>query len=244
MDDTAAGEDNVEWKRMQYIKKLSLAQRLGLVERPQMPLSAEEWQEVERQSLKRNPKFTEPCPICYEDLKLRPQSILSCSHVFHGKCLESFERFTRERVCPICRKKDYDKKVFIEGQKSYIVDCVKRIQKVGRGFLARNKFYEGLKQTGYMPKQGPLRRKLIGYKLSRVGRKYTEQMNKERQRILGTVKEVDKSIEDTEKLLESFLPNMARIWEDKRREAREKARKEEEEGKVSRYWEEIKNKAV
>ena len=30
---------NIEKKRMQYIKNLSLAQRLGLVEKPDLPLS-------------------------------------------------------------------------------------------------------------------------------------------------------------------------------------------------------------
>jgi hypothetical protein len=37
-------------------------------------------------------------------------------------------------------------------------------------------------------------------------------MTKEREEILGTIHRVDKSIKDTEKLLESFIPNMARIW--------------------------------
>jgi hypothetical protein len=60
---------NIEKKRMQYIKNLSLAQRLGLVEKPDLPLSQKEWKEIESQTLKRfNEK--EPCPICYEDLRL------------------------------------------------------------------------------------------------------------------------------------------------------------------------------
>lgn len=45
-------------------------------------------------------------------------------------------------------------------------------------------------------------------------------MTKEREEILGSINKVDKSIKDTEKLLESFLPNMARIWNERREKAR------------------------
>jgi hypothetical protein len=45
-------------------------------------------------------------------------------------------------------------------------------------------------------------------------------MTKEREEILGTIHRVDKSIKDTEKLLESFIPNMARIWNERRERER------------------------
>lgn len=44
-------------------------------------------------------------------------------------------------------------------------------------------------------------------------------MSKEREEILGAIGKVDKSIKDTEKLLESFIPNMARIWNERREKA-------------------------
>jgi len=44
--DEAAYED-IEKKRIQYIKKLSLAQRLGLVEKPELPLSQNQWKQIE-----------------------------------------------------------------------------------------------------------------------------------------------------------------------------------------------------
>ena len=135
---------NIEKKRIQYIKNLSLAQRLGLVDKPQLPLSQQEWKDIEQTSLKRfNDK--EPCPICYEELRFQEQNILSCSHVFHKKCLESFERFQRskgqERACPICRQQDYDKKTYAEGMKRYLMACIVSMQALAKGFLARNHFY-------------------------------------------------------------------------------------------------------
>jgi len=77
----------------------------------------------------------------------------------------------QERACPICRKKDYDQKTYIEGQKKYLTKCIVRIQCHGRGFLARNYFYEMLKGRSYQPQNSSLRKKLIGYKLSRIGKK-------------------------------------------------------------------------
>ena len=62
-------------------------------------------------------------------------------------------------------------------------------------------------------------------------------MTKEREEILGTIHRVDKSIKDTEKLLESFIPNMARIWNERReRERQERLDKDREEQKLDKHW--------
>ncbi|KAF4656214.1 RING finger protein 24 [Perkinsus olseni] len=58
------------------------------------------------------------CPICYDQLRTmeeveaprqparRAVTILSCSHLFHQKCLDSFESFRvfEKRFCPMCRQ--------------------------------------------------------------------------------------------------------------------------------------------
>ena len=65
-------------------------------------------------------------------------------------------------------------------------------------------------------------------------------MTKEREEILGTIHRVDKSIKDTEKLLESFIPNMARIWNERReREMQERLDKDREEQKLDKHWKPI-----
>jgi hypothetical protein len=43
-----------------------------------------------------------------------------------------------------------------------------------------------------------------------------DQMTKERMEIFNNIQKVDKSIQDTEKLLESFIPNMSRLFQEKR----------------------------
>ncbi|CDW86376.1 ring finger protein 32 [Stylonychia lemnae] len=239
---------DIENKRIQYIKKLSLAQRLGLVEKPPLPLSQVEWKNIEKVSLQRfNEK--EPCPICYEELSYQDQNILSCSHVFHKKCLESFEKFMKikghEKACPICRKKDYDKKTYVEGQKRYLTKCIVRIQCHGRGFLARNTFFDNLKARAYQPITQTLRKKFIGYKLSRIGKKQRDQMDKERLAVIEMVQKVDKSIKDTEQLLESFIPNMARYFQQKReKELQSRGGRKLEEQKLNKFWQQALAKAT
>ena len=60
--------DDIERKRMKYINKLSLAERLGLVEKPPLPRSQKEWKDIEMNFLNRA-TYNEPCPICFENLQ-------------------------------------------------------------------------------------------------------------------------------------------------------------------------------
>lgn len=57
--------NQIEKKRIDYINKLSLGQRLGLFEKPIEPLSMTQWQDVERITLKRT---LVECAICCENL--------------------------------------------------------------------------------------------------------------------------------------------------------------------------------
>lgn len=59
--------NNIEKKRLQYINKLTLAERLGLVDKPAQPLSQTQWRGIEKQFLDRA-NLHESCPICIEDL--------------------------------------------------------------------------------------------------------------------------------------------------------------------------------
>jgi hypothetical protein len=81
------------------------------------------------------------CSICLEDFKLNPQTILSCSHVFHLNCLTSFEKHNKLKACPICRRKDYEKKIIDEGIRIFTMKCILKIQKCLRGSQCRRKLY-------------------------------------------------------------------------------------------------------
>lgn len=103
-----------------------------------MPKIKINWKEVRAQALSRG---STECPICLTELDMRLVSLsarkklpsiqrqrksenkksmvlLSCSHVFHDRCIQSFEEFTEEDVksnpsCPVCRS-TYERKEFSE----------------------------------------------------------------------------------------------------------------------------------
>lgn len=87
---------------------MSLAQRRGLVDRPPMPLSGAEWKGIETKGIKRI-ESNDSCSIWLENFRIESQTILSWSHIFHTNCLKSFEKYSKSKVCPLCRTRDYDK---------------------------------------------------------------------------------------------------------------------------------------
>ncbi|CAM9998157.1 unnamed protein product [Choristocarpus tenellus] len=95
---------------------LTLAQMRGLQPPPEHNLSVDEWRDLETKADARGDNLA-PCPICREGFHDQEQVILSCSHIFHRKCLSAFERFLRtsERTCPLCRKADYQKRFTSQG---------------------------------------------------------------------------------------------------------------------------------
>jgi len=68
-----------------------------------------------------------------------------------------------------------------------------------------------MKDTGYKPRTDVIRKRYIGYKLGRISKKWIDNMTQERREMLEFIKHVDKNIESTEKLLESFLPNLSKM---------------------------------
>lgn len=58
-----------EEKMAKYNKKLTWAQKLGIVEKPPLPMTAADWAIVEEKSKKRNDSES-ICSICLEDFKI------------------------------------------------------------------------------------------------------------------------------------------------------------------------------
>ncbi|KAF6086753.1 ring finger protein 32 [Phyllostomus discolor] len=141
---------------------LTLAQRLGLFEPPPLPLSADEWDRVRQRSLSQGDSV-QPCPVCKEEFQLRPQVLLSCSHVFHRACLQAFEKFTGKKTCPLCRKNQYQTRVIHDGAQLFRRKCATRIQACWRGHVVR-KWYRDLRRT-LPPTDARLRRKFFEEKV-------------------------------------------------------------------------------
>ncbi|XP_055125770.1 RING finger protein 32 isoform X5 [Symphalangus syndactylus] len=144
---------------------LTLAQKLGLIGPPPPPLSSDEWQKVKQRSLLQGDSM-QPCPICKEEFELRPQVLLSCSHVFHKACLQAFEKFTNKKTCPLCRKNQYQTRVIHDGARLFRIKCVTRIQAYWRGYIVR-KWYRNLRKT-VPPTDAKLRKKFFEKKFTEI----------------------------------------------------------------------------
>ena len=125
--------------------RLTLAQRYGLAPAPGPKLSQQEWTEVHCKSLTRN-DLKHGCPICCEEFKDEEQVLLSCSHVFHRKCVRSFEKFSKQRVCPICRQEEYQKKCILDARERYLERSAVAIQAAFRGYRMR-KWYHRVRES-------------------------------------------------------------------------------------------------
>ncbi|CAG04307.1 unnamed protein product, partial [Tetraodon nigroviridis] len=118
---------------------LTLAQKLGLVASPAPRLTEGEWTQVKARSVQEG-ESGQPCAICREEFLLQPQVLLSCSHVFHKRCLQSFERFSGRKCCPMCRKEQYETRVIHDAAQLFRHKCATRIQAYWRGYDTRKRF--------------------------------------------------------------------------------------------------------
>uniref|UniRef100_A0A8C4TZS7 Ring finger protein 32 n=1 Tax=Falco tinnunculus TaxID=100819 RepID=A0A8C4TZS7_FALTI len=118
----------------------SMVQKLGLVEPPSLPLTAEEWVKIKQRPIQHGDSL-HPCAICSEEFVL-----LSCSHVFHKACLKAFETFTGKKSCPTCRKEQYQTRVMHDGACLFKIKYTIKIQASWRRYIVR-KWYKNLRKT-------------------------------------------------------------------------------------------------
>ena len=71
-------------------------------------VTALDWAEVERRARAHEQR---DCPVCLGEMTVGgPLALLACAHLFHERCLASFERFAvgGDCTCPVCRTVYYD----------------------------------------------------------------------------------------------------------------------------------------
>ena len=145
----------------------TLAHRRGLIQHKAVAahetVSAIEWKAIE-DGLKTR-AVDAYCPICMEAFKEGHEVLLSCSHIFHRQCLSAFEKFMNksERLCPICRHNNYQKKITHAGSNSYQLVCILKIQTFYRGYVARKRYRSSLR-TYYRQGYGNNQQKSKFYK--------------------------------------------------------------------------------
>ncbi|XP_015210270.1 RING finger protein 32 isoform X1 [Lepisosteus oculatus] len=177
---------------------MTLAQRLGLVEAPPVPLTADEWSKAKERSVHQG-ESDQPCVICKEEFRLQSQVLLSCSHVFHRVCLQAFERFSGRKSCPMCRKEQYETRVIHDGARLYRMKCATRIQACWRGYIV-HKWYRHLRKT-IPPKDMVLRRKFFEEKLQEMNDRVVRSCDTKVDRFLT---EIDNSLASTRCVFHQF----------------------------------------
>lgn len=101
-----------------------------------------------------------------------------------------------------------------------------------------------MKDNGYKPQTDVIKKRFIGYKLGRISKKESELMSKERHELFAYIKKIDGNIQNTEKLLESYMPNVNRMMKEKQERKAVKAKKYTENVELSEFWQELRIKAL
>jgi len=170
--------------------ELTLAQRMGLVERPPTPLTEAKWEQVLSKFREREcASGATPCPICREGFRNEDQVLLSCSHVFHRTCIRSYERFARDRCCPLCRCKFYEKRLIHDGPRAFTRASAIRIQKCVRGYFTRKWYRKVL--NSIPPKDPDERRQWFCEKLEEKANSLFSEMDATRAEADALFAEID-----------------------------------------------------
>ena len=82
--------------------------------------------------------------------------------------------------------------------------------------MARNRFYQNMRDSGYKPSNDDIRKRLIGWKLQQITRKQRHAMEQQRRQAGLLIARAAIGIDSTEKLLESFYPNVQRIMQERK----------------------------
>ena len=174
--------------RTNFERRLTLAQKYGLVEAPRSKLDKAEWLEVHHQSLLRG-DLKHGCSICYEPFRGESQVLLSCSHTFHKHCLSAFERFSKKRCCPLCRSIQYQKMMVTSARELYEERCATLIQSLYRGHLARKRYKHMLRMRP--PTDASEKLDWCAQKLNEASGKYLKEMDEDDNDIDNLLAEID-----------------------------------------------------
>ncbi|KAJ3285842.1 RING finger protein 32 [Borealophlyctis nickersoniae] len=188
-------------------RPLTLAQKLGFVPCPPPRLSPGQWEDVKRVSEKRD-DFTHPCAICQEAFTMEDQVLLSCSHVFHRTCLESYERYIQKKSCPLCRQANYEKRLSFEGRRKYQNLAAVRIQKTWRMWRVRKVYLQMRRETA--PKEPILLAKWHMDKLSQYSESLATQITSDRQ-LRDLFRELDAQVAQSRNIIDATTAKFATL---------------------------------
>ncbi|XP_072307467.1 RING finger protein 32 [Eucyclogobius newberryi] len=176
---------------------LTLAERMGLVVGPVEKLTEEQWSLVKVRSAQQG-ESAHPCAICKEEFHLKPQVLLSCSHVFHRACVKAFEKFSSQKCCPVCRRRQYETRRIHDAANLFRHKCATRIQAWWRGYVIR-KLYT--KKKTRCPKEKLLRQKFFEEKLQELNDSFVQYCHTDTEAFLS---DIDHSLSSSRQVFEEL----------------------------------------
>ena len=165
------------------------------------PVLSKEWASIEAKVSSRLERDA-CCPICMEGFNQGYEVLLSCSHIFHRNCLDSFESFMGKdemRSCPICRKPNFQKKISKCGTAAWKAKCATRVQAAIRGYLARNYVFD----SGAFIIGGKLRRRHLSRDIAIISRARAKEMDQ----MVGALDETIDNNRELDLLFDQMLRN-------------------------------------
>ncbi|KAJ3396021.1 RING finger protein 32 [Lobulomyces angularis] len=191
------------------IIKKSLAEKIGLIEQKKK-LSTLEWETLKVKSIERGELAKNGnCPICQEGFKFEQQVLLSCSHVFHRQCLESFERHVNKKSCPLCRAQGYEKRLIHHGKKSWIENCIVTIQKTFRMWRIRKTYLQY--RQAYPPSNPILASKFYLDKLTKCNDALIKKTKIEKFNLDSFFKQLDLEVAKSKEIVERTTAEICKL---------------------------------
>lgn len=170
----------------EYNKKLTLAERLKIVDVPKLPLDLREWNNLILKN-KKNQNMAEECAICLQAYRMETQSLLSCGHVFHAQCFDTFEKYSNCATCPLCRERFYGKINTEAGARFFLNRCAILIQKYTRKYLARRFFCEMLIERAHELIAPGLKRKRLIWRMQQINKKCFQKVRQNEKRVFQAI---------------------------------------------------------
>ncbi|KAJ3264727.1 RING finger protein 32 [Chytriomyces hyalinus] len=195
------------WHLMQHEQqphKVSLAQKMGILESPPKRLNPSEWSEIKERAKKSHAMYSNgvECAICCEPFAAQSQVVLSCGHSFHRNCIHAYERHTRSKRCPLCRTHNYETLVTSDAKLAYFRYAATKIQSVWRMWRCRRVYVQY--RRDHVPKHPLLRKQFHLDKLHKLNQTLDLQMRRDKREMDALFKEMDLSIKMNQDAFDKF----------------------------------------
>jgi hypothetical protein len=140
-----------------------------------------------------------------ESFRATEEVLLSCGHIFHKICLRSFENFIRngDYSCPICRTKNYQKKVTNLGTVSHQKLSARRIQALWRGYQARLEYRHLLRshyKSGQENINKGLQRRFYQQEVTSLAAKLDSNMTSRAAKVDTLLNSMERTLDDSRQL--------------------------------------------